>query len=204
MYFTAVLQQSIRSFLSSLHSDVCIIRWVKNKGTVWLKPIFFVVYFLLSYFMFCFCFSCWLNDFPSFVRSLKDKHRLPLGSTILEHTHHTQTRFDAWAPHAQTRGPARRVWLRTLPSRLSLHPCTGAERALCWWKIIYQSLWWHCSNLFSPNVTFKGGSLLTHYCSKATEPRNCLGQLNEVPIMNAMIKFPLGAVTNPQLTSPQL
>lgn len=34
------------------------------------------------------------------------------------------------------------------------------------------------------------GSLLTHYCSKATELRNCLRQLNEVPIMIAMIKFP--------------
>lgn len=182
MYFTAVPQQSIRSFLSSRHSDVCIIRWVKNKGTVWLKPIFFAVYFLLSYYMFCFCFPRWLNNVPSFVRGLKDKHRLPLGYTIPEHTHThaTPTRFDAWAPHAHTWGPARRVWLRTLPSPLSLHPCTGAERALCWWKIIYQSLRWHCGNLFSPNVTFKGGSLLTHYCSKATEPRNCLGQLNEV------------------------
>lgn len=90
----------------------------------------------------------------------------------------------------QPRGPAHRVWLRMLPSPLSLDPCTGAECALCWWKIIYQSLWWHCCTLFCPNVTFKGGFLLTHYCSKATELRNCLGQLNEVPIMIAMIKFP--------------
>lgn len=172
MYSTAILQQSIRSFLTSLHSAVCIIRCVKNKGTVWSEAIFFVVYFLLSYFMFCFCFSCWLSFFSSSVRSLKDKHRSPLGCQILEHT---PTRSDAWTPHAQTREPMRRVWRGALASPLSLDPCTGAERALCWWKIIYQSLWWHCGNLFSPNVTFKGGSLLTHYCSKATEPRNCLG-----------------------------
>lgn len=30
-----------------------------------------------SYFMFCFCFPCWLNNFSSFVGSLKDKHRIP-------------------------------------------------------------------------------------------------------------------------------
>lgn len=50
----------------------------------------------------------------------------------------------------------------------------------------------------------KGEFLLTHYCSEATEATNGLGELNEVPIMNAMIEFPPGAVTKPQLTSPHL
>lgn len=77
-----------------------------------------------------------------------------------------------------------------MPSLLSLDPYTGATQAPSWWKIIYQSLWWHCGNLFPPNVTFKGSSLLTQYCSKVTEPRNCSRQLIEVPIMNAMIKWP--------------
>lgn len=72
----------------SHQSEVCIIRCVKNKGTVWLKPVFFVVYFSLLHSMLCFCFSCWLNNFSSFVRSLKDKGRIPVGRTVLEHTSH--------------------------------------------------------------------------------------------------------------------
>lgn len=43
---------------------------------------------------------------------------------------------------------------------------------------------------FSPNVTFKGSSMLAHYCSKATEPRNCLGQLNEAPLWMLWLNGP--------------
>lgn len=90
----------------SHQSEVCIIRCVKNKGTVWLKPMFSVVYFPLLHSMLCFCFSCWLNNFSSFVRSLKDKGRIPVGRTVLEHTSHRLALWHERRAHTTTRAGA--------------------------------------------------------------------------------------------------
>lgn len=143
---------------------------------------------------------------PHLLAACRTNTELPLGL----HNTGARTRAplcDAWA----ARGA--RVWLSTLPTPQALYPhpphpplpldsCTGAVRASCWWKIICQSLRWHCGNLFSPNVTFKWeGAGCSHIIVlKQRSP----GQLNEAPIMNAMIKFPPGASNNSLLTSPHL
>lgn len=154
---------------------------------------------------FCFCFSRWLNNFPSFVSSLQDKHtQLSLGL----HNTGVRTRallFDTWAARSA------RVWLSTLPPRLSssiglMHRCSACLTLMK-------------NNLSKSTVALRqpflskchlqkeggGGHLVfAHYCAKAMEPRKCPGQLNEAPIVNAMIKFPPGASNNPLLTSPHL
>lgn len=109
-----------------LASDPCLIGFVKNKEAVWLKANSFVVLFppFVSRVSPPPHHRCWLNNFSSFAGSLKDKHRIPW-VTQLWNAH--------WLAlmHEQTHGCGRReFWLTTLPSPLSLDPCTGAERGL--------------------------------------------------------------------------
>lgn len=155
-----------------------IFRCDNNKGDRLMKASFFLCYLLHTpYYFLCF--------------SLISNAQLPLICLQLLWGHtgweNTPTWPDALAP-------------------LPLYP-THAQvrvRVVGWWKIMYQNLMWcHC-NLFYQMSPSKGESKLTHYCSETTEATNGLGELNEVPIMNAMIKFPPGAVTKPHLTSPHL
>lgn len=186
LYYSRAFGRVFSPFL-----DMWIIGFVKNKGIIRLKAIFFVVYFLLSYFMSCFCFPCWLNNFSSFVGSRKDKHRIPWvtqywNSHRLAWTHvptHTHPRTYT---HAYAQSLANDTGLSSFIR--PMHRCRACSVLM---KNNLSKSVVALRQPFSPNVTFKRGSLLTHYCSKATEPKNCLGQLNEVPIMNAMIKCPL-------------
>lgn len=164
--------------------DVWIIGFVKNKGII--KRPSSLLFFCPPLIFQVLCCPCWVNNFPSFVGNWKDKHRIPW-VTQSRNTHRLTWMLEHTCMEQSTHTE---FWLTTMPPLLSLDSCTGAEHASCWWKIIYQSLRCHCGNLFSPNITFTGSSLFTQYCSKATEPRNCLKRLNEVPIMNVMIKRP--------------
>lgn len=154
------------SFLTDFYSDVWIIGFVKNKGIAWLKAIFFVVHLLCSYFMFCFCLPCWLNNFSSFVGCRKDNTE-SLG------LHNTETRTN-WLWRMNTHGHARSLANNTALSSFirPMHRCRACSVLM---KNNLSKSVVALRQPFSPNITFKGGSLLTHYCSKATEPREAWG-----------------------------
>ena len=141
----------------------------------------------LIFHVFPFCFPCWLNNFFSFVRSWKDNTE----SLGLHNSGRLASAYMHGHMHGRMHG--RTVHLATHNSALSSFIIPMHRCRVCYW-LMKNNLSKSVVALrqpFSPNVTFKGSSMLTHYCSKATEPRNCLGQLNEPPIMNAVIKWPL-------------
>lgn len=132
-------------------------------------------------------FSMLTQELLLICRKPKGQTQNPLGYTTLEHT---PTCLDTWMHKTQTCARAQSLANNTVLSSFisPMHRCRACSGLM---KNNLSKSVVALRQPFSPNVTFKGGSLLTRYCSKATEPRNCLGQLNEVPIMNAMIKCPL-------------
>lgn len=123
--------------------------------------------------------------------------------------------------YSRSKGASDMIYIYLVSSALSLRPLSSTKQVF--------GLNHYCFPLFSyvknikrwifptlrnfPNTaaTFfhqmspsKGESLFTHYCSEGTQATNGLRELNEVLIMNVVIKFPPGAVTKTQLTSPHL
>lgn len=132
--------------------DVWIIGFVKNKGII--KRPSSLLYFCPPLIFQVLCCPCWVNNFASFVGNWKDKHRIPW-VTQSRNTHRLAWMLEHTCMEQSTHTE---FWLTTMPSLLSLDSCTGAERASCWWKIIYQSLRCHCANLFFLQISPSKGA----------------------------------------------